>query len=1119
MKDKEEITVVDAEQPTTSDDVKNANTTTNNNDVECSSSLIQPEDEAEERRNVLRSAIQGRLFKFMARNPWLHLVLSFLLVSIVSSLGFVLQDGFPFSLDNTGWLSRGTLIADRTTQYYILIRNWSDLQDGDETAWKLLMEGPQSNFDPNSPSSSRRRRRRQLLSSSSSLTTTTTTTTTTLPSLLPTFWKEEENDDEINSSTFTLPLQETISILNNNNTMGLVNSFKLNLDNDLDLDLEQQQQQRTLLQESFTSCYSKYNAVSQKRYHLTSLWKTRKMSSSALDPSVIRDICEAELNTMNVLQEEGLCKTCDGACMPPISLVLLIRVALQDYTLSLSCEELAIQWGNDETTQSTMRQQLFTCVQEIKEKWSDDDFDYYDTLSSKCPTMFFMSIVDENFASDNNNIITYTSSIFPTVSRSGLSTELYEMRNRYDKAEDSAVVIGAYDDRGQSFTNLYAQEALNNDIYLASGSGIVTALAILMHTRSLWITIIGLFQIILSFPIAFTFYSKVMMLSFFPLLNFIGLFVVFALGADDIFVVVDKWKNVRLDKPDASTEDVAAVALPDAAGAMLLTTTTTAVAFFGTAVCPVAPLKCFGIFCGLLVIFDYILCVVLVFPALCIYDKWVHVRASNNICCSSRICCGKAVSNNNNNDNAEGDDANNSDVEQEENTFQSPDTAISSVREQPTGVVDTKGEDKNEQNYDGGDDDDEKVSFIRRILSGFYFYFHKIRWIVLLFSIVGIVVSGIFASRLELPQDSNVRLLTDSNEYEQNYQGQKKLLDRLLRDTGGSGGAVIWGLTPSDTGNYNDPESGSRFVLDKTFDPSGTENQQYMLSFCEDFFEQEFASLTKSKLCPLTMFHEWLDTVATNTNNDDDDGNYEPPNSYRNYCGDADGLPMSEEDFHPCLSAWANDEANDEANESILTRNGVVQIIYFKYRARTRFDDPFTELDEEWKLVERYMDDWRQKAPSSGGANKMYQTSITYWWYDTNASMLSSAYASAGIALGFSAFIVLLHSRSMTLTFFSLCTIGYVLFSTTAMLIAIGWTLGFLESICFAILIGLSCDFVIHFGHAYVHASTTVEEEEGETKKEHVTSRSYRICNTSNGSQYIGSGLYIHLCSNCHVIL
>ena len=39
--------------------------------------------------------------------------------------------------------------------------------------------------------------------------------------------------------------------------------------------------------------------------------------------------------------------------------------------------------------------------------------------------------------------------------------------------------------------------------------------------------------------------------------------------------------------------------------------------------------------------------------------------------------------------------------------------------------------------------------------------------------------------------------------------------------------------------------------------------------------------------------------------------------------------------------------------------------------------------------------------------------------------------------------------------------------SVISMTLAVGWTLGFLESICFAIAIGISVDFVIHFSHAY----------------------------------------------------
>ena len=161
---------------------------------------------------------------------------------------------------------------------------------------------------------------------------------------------------------------------------------------------------------------------------------------------------------------------------------------------------------------------------------------------------------------------------------------------------------GAYDTQYQDFVTILADEAVGTDMILATASAIITAFAILTHTRSPFLTLAGLLQIGLSFPLSYFVYMYVAGLTFFPFLNFIGVFIVFALGADDIFVAVDKWKNFRNEHPNATTEQVAAKALPDAAYAMILTTSTTSVAFFGTAICPVAPIKVFAIFSGELII-------------------------------------------------------------------------------------------------------------------------------------------------------------------------------------------------------------------------------------------------------------------------------------------------------------------------------------------------------------------------------------------------------------------------------------------------------------------------------------------------------------------------------------
>ena len=74
---------------------------------------------------------------------------------------------------------------------------------------------------------------------------------------------------------------------------------------------------------------------------------------------------------------------------------------------------------------------------------------------------------------------------------------------------------------------------------------------------------------------------------------------------------------------------------------------------------------------------------------------------------------------------------------------------------------------------------------------------------------------------------------------------------------------------------------------------------------------------------------------------------------------------------------------------------------------------------------------------------------------------LFTSVTSAAIAMGAAAAVILFSSRSFVLTLFATVTVGYVLTSVTALLVAAGWTLGFLESILFAILIGISCDFVV----------------------------------------------------------
>merc|ERR1739845_60277 len=48
---------------------------------------------------------------------------------------------------------------------------------------------------------------------------------------------------------------------------------------------------------------------------------------------------------------------------------------------------------------------------------------------------------------------------------------------------------------------------------------------------------------------------------------------------------------------------------------------------------------------------------------------------------------------------------------------------------------------------------------------------------------------------------------------------------------------------------------------------------------------------------------------------------------------------------------------------------------------------------------------------------------------------------------------------------------GFIVVSFIAITVAIGWTLGIIESICITIIVGLSVDFVLHLAHSYVETS------------------------------------------------
>jgi len=962
--------------------------------------------------------------KRVARNPCTYLCSAMFLTIALGAVGLIVGE-FAIEVENEGWWSRGTVQSDRQRQAN-LIRNQRFNLAFNESAWDIWT-------DPDSE----------------------------LPSYETLLYSAPEIPDAMLDPTQTTEDGESAEDDGGN----IINRALSSMHKMLQAKVEEDKERRRL-DEGMTSVLEGCDLEFYSWLSPGNLWPLWKIpdkeyestdTRSVLDSDVLEAICVAESNTQSYLEENGLCDTqsngCNsGKCLPPYSIVLWTRLivnggldATADGEYVMDCKALSEAWTPD--LQEYARRSWIEDVTDLKILLTPGAGSGGEKDEPKYPHGYYPALLQSDFDT-NGGRSQVTSSVFDTASVTN-GTVLYDVVENFDRAKDSEIVLGAYDTGWEEMAEIKADSLVAADMTLALASAVVISVAIMVHTQSPLLTGLGLLQIVLSFPMSYFVYALVLRFDYFPFLNFMGVFIVFALGAGDIYVAFDKWTNYRKNNKTKSTEYVAAYALPESTSAMFLTTITTALAFFATAVCPVAPIKMFAIFCGLLILLDYLLVILFIFPGLCIYDQALIKRAARTEssclsgCWSGCVGCGTCMK------------CCSHTVVYDDVIISSPTSEHfkgSSAGSSPTA-------DESESS-----DEIENYNATQRLMLSLSNVLYKLRWPLLAVSIITFGLFCYFATKLGLPESSDVRLLKPSIQYEQAYEWRKELLASDLDDLSGSSNAIYWGLDAADTGFATDPYDGTALVLDETFNPTSTESQIHLRDFCDNLFGEEFARLPNEFfVCPMNQFDQWLK---------DEFSSDEPDPVYNSECGSPDGIPVASDKFHACMSAWAMKARNFD----VLSKDGKVKYMRVPFRNEAIFTDPYEVLQEQWEAIDEWMTASNEDAPK--GVNQAFFTSITFHWHDTNGSIQKSAYSGAGISLAASAGVILLSSKSVVLTLFSTATILYILASVTSFLTAFGWTLGFLESICFSILIGVSVDFVIHFTHAYVHHKGDMSRQE-----------------------------------------
>lgn len=200
-----------------------------------------------------------------------------------------------------------------------------------------------------------------------------------------------------------------------------------------------------------------------------------------------------------------------------------------------------------------------------------------------------------------------------------------------------------YDFTGiNSFT---AFRTLANDGIFAGGSLVYVGIFLGVHTGSVFMAVTGMLQILVSFPTTYFFYRVVFGIVHFGTLQVLAIFVILGIGADDIFVFFDAYRQSKVILPANTSREVRMQwAYRKAAVAMLLTSITTFAAFMVTALSGIVNIRVFGIFAATLVLVNYLLCISLLPALIIIHEQYVKpYRFCMCWCCCTPwlcSCCG-----------------------------------------------------------------------------------------------------------------------------------------------------------------------------------------------------------------------------------------------------------------------------------------------------------------------------------------------------------------------------------------------------------------------------------------------------------------------------------------------
>lgn len=619
------------------------------------------------------------------------------------------------------------------------------------------------------------------------------------------------------------------------------------------------------------------------------------------------------------------------------------------------------------------------------------------------------------------------------------------------------------------FQNFYWQNdqflvLVNADMLLASAAAILVGAIVFWHVGSLFVTLNAVFSIVFSLPVSAFFYTGILGIEYFAQIHIVTLYVVLGIGADNLFVIFDAYKNTKTtwkhlrgfqSIQDAEKANVygtgdgnkemqiarLAFAWRRASVAIFNTSFTTFVAFMATGVSPVTPVASFGFFAAIAIVINFTFALLL-FPS-------VIILSENNFMDRGVICC-------------------------------------PCVRE-PTNFAVERKQARIEALDNSSDDEADqaalKESCESKVFTKLYLPMvmkktkisgHDVYPVALFFLVLfaGLGLTSMnFAVKLSTPTEDD-ESFTDRHM----FTGLSTDLNTFL---GGNSDAfaqmtVAFGFKGIDRSDFNrfvPSENIGTVIWDDDFDILPRANQEYMLDLCDQLAALSCVpqgatqklpgclgignELVREVGCLIRDFHEWNDARFNET-----------------------AIDLGESDSALFYERLRNFSVAEKQQQAVgFDTSGKLKYFLMGYTLTLKFFQPEQIKGPVLELVEDWYDEAVKTAPQ--GLETWFQTGFDFAWIVTERGIVSGMFSGLAISLPTAFVVVLLSTANALIAFFSLLTIVSIVSFVLSVAYFMGWALGIGEAIASIMVVGLSVDYTIHLGKTLSHA-----HEEGHTSRE-----------------------------------